>query len=151
MDGSGRAPAVVRSCALPSCQCRQIDTSIVRQDSMVNMLWSSSLGAGFHRWLGLSGRKSVQLVLGLVLLPSPAGSELPCPEHEREVEEGRAAVPKMEERRGLAQKFNEDEQVLCRMVWYGYSLSSPGSRDNVQASTRSWWRRWSPGPVNWLL
>lgn len=165
MDGSGRAPAVVRSCALPSCQCRQIDTSIVRQDSVVGfffLLLSSSLGVGFHRWLDLSGRKSDRFnscwascwaSCWCFLLPSPAGSELPCLFWAGEGSGGKEgpAVPKMGDRRGLAQKFNEDEQVLCRVAWYGYSVSSPGSRDNVRASTRSWWRRWRPGPVNWLL
>lgn len=51
------------------------------------------------------------------------------------MEEGSAAVPKREERRGLAKSLMRTSRS-CAVVWYGYSVSSPPVQDNVQASTR---------------
>ncbi|KAH8775669.1 hypothetical protein F5883DRAFT_546581 [Diaporthe sp. PMI_573] len=55
---------------------------------------------------------------------------------------------KREDRRGLAQKFNEDGQALC--LWRGTDTACRApAQDNVQASTRLFW--WWPGDVNWQL
>lgn len=51
------------------------------------------------------------------------------------MEEGRAAVPKREESRGLAKSLMRTSRSPA-VVWYGYSVSSPPVQDNVQASTR---------------
>lgn len=82
---------------------------------------------GFHRWLDSSGRLVlVQLPSDSLLLLVPrAGIEGPRAEQERKVEEGRATVPKREERRGLAKSLMRTSRS-CAVVWYGYSVSSPG-------------------------
>lgn len=65
------------------------------------------------------------------------------------MEEGKAAVPKREEKRGLAQKFNEDERFLwsgtddtaCRAPAAGQCAGRPRPGEVVLVCWWWWW--WS--------
>lgn len=58
------------------------------------------------------------------------------------MEGGRAAVPKREERRGLAKSLMKTGRS-CAVVWYGYSVSSPGAGTMCRPGLVGRW--WWPG------
>lgn len=76
------------------------------------------------------------------------GVEAPFAEQQkRKVEEGRAAVPKREERRGLAKSLMRTGRC-CAVVWYGYSTSSPGAGQCAGLDEAG---GGGPGDANWQL
>lgn len=84
------------------------------------------------------------LVLGL-------GIETRCAEQERKVEEGSAAVPKGEEKRGLAKSLMRTSRS-CAVVWYGTQRVEPRCRTMCRPRRgRFLGRWWWPGDANWQL
>lgn len=87
------------------------------------LLYVGSTGGFIERQVG---RGSTSFWLSCCWFPE-LGTEAPCAGQERKVEEGRAAVPRRGEKRGLAKSLMRTGRP-CAVMWYGHSVSSPRCR-----------------------